>query len=188
MLPELFKQPNSIYHVDNSLPKKIGNEKIIWPVRKNGVLFVAKIFKNFDVNGKSIDKEKSAKHEFDSYLKLSNSAISKFVPAPIELIKGDDGKTNGLLVSWRFGVPISNLYDEVSISKELFNDLRQSVLQLSKGQLFEADALSEENVCYDGSSLWLAELQLKSYPSYSKFKSMVNFYIDTLISDYSNLS
>jgi len=185
MLPENFFESGSIFKIDRSIPRKSGAEKIVWPVRKNGILYAAKIFREVnDSSLKPINRIRAARREFDAYERTSNSVIGRFVPPPVELII-ENGKEIGLIVFWRNGLPVADFFKRELIPEELFVDFEQSLLQLPKGLWLIDDSIADANVCFDGSELWLAEPRLRYYPSYKKYKTMVNTQLSYLKDNYS---
>jgi len=176
MLPDQFTSQRG-WEVDQTIPiNKNGVEKIVYPVRKKGVLCAAKIYRNTNSSsGDRVNKVKESRHEFQSYLLTKRSSLENYIPAPFEMIQDDRGNDTGLLVEWKSGTELVEGYRRIYIPHAEISILENILLNLPENIWLNADSISESNVCWDGNQLWLAEPELRKFSSSSIWESVVKW-------------
>lgn len=172
------------WSVDRRYDIHDGAEKIVYPVRKEGMLYAAKIYRLKNASSyDQIDREASSRKEFRAYTVTSQSGMARYIPPPVEMIQDASGKDVGLLVTWKDGDVLADIYKQC-LDRELIEEMRGILLGLPKPLWLDADSLSEANVGWDGSGLWLAEPKISTYKNSGYWKDMVNHQMDLLVESY----
>lgn len=168
-------------------PINIGAEKVVYQVCNKDGVYAAKMYRRASkVNNEPIDRNATAKTEFDGYQRLSNSPVKPYIPTACRLLYESDGKACGLLVEWRNGSELSEYYDWNFIPPALLLRLKKALLTLPSECYLQRDMLNEYNLCWDGKGeLWFAEVRLENYPTFQAWKDHVEKQIAYLIEYYS---
>ncbi len=183
MLPENFTGPLG-WKIVQSMPiNNNGAEKIVYPVRQRGILGAAKIFRERDIWGTKIDRDSKSNQEYRSYQLTKASSLRQYIPTPIEMIS-DSGEDVGLLVEWRDGLTLVEQYGKVFLSHQIINELETILHRLPESLWLNPDSLTDKNICWDNSSLWLAEPLIVRHQSLAGWKATVEESMSYLYQNY----
>lgn len=180
--------PLSDLAIKKESPPTGGAEKDVFPIILNGIQYAAKIFlENNRASEEPINRESEAIQEFELATLLQNTPLAKMIPKPFSLISDEKGLIIGLIVEWRNGIELAEIYsnrEEFGLTKEMFDELERLVLSIQNIRLND-DCLSEGNICIGDGQLWIAEVRLRTdYKDNDHYKERVKQLIELLRKDY----
>lgn len=142
-----------------------GYEKTVYRCVIDAIPAAVKIFKTH-LEGKRVSAEtinRKAREEFEAHRRLRASALSEFIPEAYMLVEDENRDIIGLIVEWKDGQSLSDLYQTRPVNAEKVDKLEKALMSFAKSsQVPEEDIFQETNIMYDQEKdlIWLAECRL----------------------------